>query len=105
MARGRLRAIDAMIEKLTMESAGKTFEELSDLLQQEGRAVTGALLGEVLRSCGAAGRVPHGQMDRIFKPPFFYDRSHIAGPGEMSISFLLDEKPTVVPVGLAGERS
>lgn len=80
MARGRLRAIDAMIEKLTMESAGKTFEELSDLLQQEGRAVTGALLGEVLRSCGAAGRVPHGQMDGIFKPPFFYDRSHIARP-------------------------
>jgi hypothetical protein len=29
MARGRLRAIDAMIEKLTMESAGKTFEELA----------------------------------------------------------------------------
>ena len=55
------KAIDAMIEKLTMESAGKTFEELSDLLQQEGRAVTGALLGEVLRSCGAAGRVPHGR--------------------------------------------
>jgi arginine repressor len=52
MARGRLRAIDAMIEKLTMESAGKTVEELSDLLQQEGRVVTGALLGEVLRSCG-----------------------------------------------------
>jgi hypothetical protein len=90
MARGRLRAIDAMIEKLTMESAGKTFEELSDLLQQEGRAVTGALLGEVLRSCRAGGRVPHGQMDRIFKPPFFYDPSHIARPGEMSISFLLD---------------
>jgi hypothetical protein len=79
-----------MIEKLTMESAGKTFEELSDLLQQEGRAVTGALLGEVLRSCRAGGRVPHGQMDRIFKPPFFYDPSHIARPGEMSISFLLD---------------
>ena len=32
MARGRLRAIDEMIEKLTMESAGRTFEELSDLL-------------------------------------------------------------------------
>jgi hypothetical protein len=50
-----------MIEKLTMESTGKTFEELSDLLQQDGRAVTGALLGEVLRSCGAAGRVPTGK--------------------------------------------
>jgi hypothetical protein len=47
------RAIDEMVEKLTMESAGKTFEALSDLLQQEGRAVTGVLLGEVLRSCGA----------------------------------------------------
>jgi len=30
---------------------------------------------------------------------------HIVEPGELSISFLLDEKPTVVPVGSAGERS
>jgi ABC transporter substrate binding protein len=27
----------------------------------------------------------------------FYDRSHIAGPGELSIPFLLDKKTTVVP--------
>ena len=58
-----------MIEKLTMESAGKTFEELSDLLQQEGRAVTGALLGEVL-TAGLQAAFPTGEMDRIFKPPF-----------------------------------
>src|SRR5262252_4173821 len=32
-------------------------------------------------------------------------RSYIAGPGEMSISFMLDEKPTVVAGGSAGERS
>jgi len=51
-------------------------------------------------------------MDRIFKIGFlkwigflndlFYGR-HIAGPSEMSIPFLLDEKSTVVPVRLAGE--
>src|SRR5215470_20336185 len=33
------------------------------------------------------------------------DRSYSAGPGEMSIPFLVDEKPTVVTVGSAGERS
>ena len=35
----------------------------------------------------------------------FYERSHSAGPGELSIPFLLDEKPTVVPAASAGERS
>jgi hypothetical protein len=47
------RAIDAMIKKLSMASAGKTFEELSELLRREGQAVTGALLGEMVRSRGA----------------------------------------------------
>jgi hypothetical protein len=47
------QAIDELVKKLSMESEGKTFEELSALLQQEGRAVTGALLGEVVRSRGA----------------------------------------------------
>jgi len=47
------RAIDEMIKKLTMASAGKSFEELSDLLRREGQTVTGALLGEVVRSRGA----------------------------------------------------
>jgi hypothetical protein len=47
------RAMDEMIKKLSMTSAGKSFEELSDLVRQEGQAVTGALLGEVLRSRGA----------------------------------------------------
>jgi hypothetical protein len=42
-----------MIKKLTKESAGKSFEELSDLVRREGQAVTGALLGEVVRSRGA----------------------------------------------------
>src|SRR5437870_3623762 len=50
------RAIDEMIKKLTMESEGKSFEELSDLLRREGQAVTGALLAEVLRSRGARER-------------------------------------------------
>src|SRR4030095_9143624 len=43
-------------------------------------------------------------MDRIFKP-LFYDRSHIAGPGEVSIPFLVDEKPNVLPGGSGRERS
>src|SRR5262245_40032355 len=33
------------------------------------------------------------------------DRSHIAGPGEVSIAFLVDEKPSVLPVGSGEERS
>jgi len=40
-----------------------------------------------------------------FLNDLFYERSHIAGPGEVSIAFPLDEKPPVVPVGSAGERS
>ena len=40
-----------------------------------------------------------------FLNDIFYDRSHIAGPGELSIPFLLDKNPTVVPVGSAGEGS
>jgi len=45
-------------------------------------------------------------MDRNFKwigflNDIFYDRSHIAGPGELSIPLLLDEKPDVVPGGSA----
>jgi len=47
------QAIDEMVQKLTMSSAGKTFEELSALLLREGRTLTGALLAEVLRSRGA----------------------------------------------------
>ncbi len=35
----------------------------------------------------------------------FYDRSHIAGPRELSIPFLIDKKPTVVPGGSAREWS
>ena len=31
-------------------------------------------------------------------------RSHIAGPAELSIPFVLDKNPTVVLVGSAGER-
>ena len=53
------RAIDEMVKKLTVESEGKNFEELSELLQQEGRALTGALLAEVLRSRGAKEAAAH----------------------------------------------
>src|SRR5262249_40983422 len=38
-----------------------------------------------------------------FLNDLFYGRSYMAGPREMSIPFLLDEKPTVVLVGLTGE--
>ena len=50
---GGYRAIDEMVRKLSMASTGKGFEELSDLVRQEGQAVTGALWGEVVRSRGA----------------------------------------------------
>src|SRR5215210_6441983 len=53
------QAIDELVKKLTMEHDGKTFEELSALLQQEGRAITGALLGEVMRSRGAQEATAH----------------------------------------------
>src|SRR4030095_16137190 len=44
-------------------------------------------------------------MDRIFKRAFLMGWSYIAGPAELSIPVLLDEKSTVVPVRLAGEQS
>lgn len=47
------QAIDEMIDKLSMASEEKTFEEWSALLLREGRIVTGALFAEVLRSRGA----------------------------------------------------
>jgi hypothetical protein len=50
------RAIDEMVKKLTAESEGKSFEELSDLLRKAGQAVTGAILEEVLRSRGSKER-------------------------------------------------
>lgn len=53
------RAIDEMLKKLSMASTGKSFEELSDLVRLEGQAVTGALLGEVLRSRGARELAAH----------------------------------------------
>jgi hypothetical protein len=40
-----------------------------------------------------------------FLNDLFYELSHIAGPGELSIAVPLDEKSTVVPVRLAGEQS
>ena len=40
-------------QKLTMSSAGKTFEEGSARLLREGRPLMGAVLAEVLRSRGA----------------------------------------------------
>ena len=47
------RAIDEMVKKLSMAKEGKTFEELSELVGREGQTVTGALLGEMVRSRGA----------------------------------------------------
>src|SRR5262245_52388738 len=43
-------------------------------------------------------------MDRILND-LFYSRSHSAASAELPISFLLDDKSTVVPVRLAGEQS
>jgi hypothetical protein len=39
---------------------------------------------------------------RKFKPPFFSGLSHIAGTGELSISFLSDEIRSFASVGLGG---
>ena len=52
-----------------------------------------------------AGEMRVVAMDSIFKPPLFYDRSYISGPRELSIGFLFDKKPIIVPVGSAGEQS
>ena len=49
-------AVDQMVKKLEKEIAGKSFEELSDLLLREGQSVTGAILQEVLKSRGAGER-------------------------------------------------
>jgi len=50
------QALDEMVQKLTAESEGKSFEELSDLLRREGRALTGALWAEGVRSRGTKER-------------------------------------------------
>jgi Uncharacterised protein family (UPF0236) len=49
-------AVDQMMEKLSQEVEGKSFEELSELLRREGQSVTGAILAEVLKSRGASER-------------------------------------------------
>jgi hypothetical protein len=103
MARDRLRAIDEMIEKLTMESPGKTFEELSDLLQQEGRAVTGRCWGKCCAAAGLQAAFPTGKWIGFLKH-LFYDRSHIARLGEVSIRFLLGSKSQCC-FGRLGRRS
>jgi len=36
-------------------------------------------------------------MDRIFKTIFFYERSHIAGPRELSIRIVFDENSNAAP--------
>lgn len=44
-------------------------------------------------------------MSSISKRPFLYERSHIAGPWELSIPILLNKKPPAVLRGSARERS
>jgi hypothetical protein len=53
-------------------------------------------------SCASVGI---GFLGIGFLNDLFYGPRYIAGPAEMSSPFLLDEKPSVVPVGSAGERS
>ena len=55
-------AVDQMVKKLEKEIAGKSFEELSDLLLREGQSVTGAILQEVLKSRGARERAATRQV-------------------------------------------
>ncbi len=46
-------AVDRMVKKIRDKIAGKSFEEISDMLLQEGQTVTGAILSEVLKTRGA----------------------------------------------------
>src|SRR4051812_48497026 len=45
-------AVEKVIEKLWASSGEKDFEKISDDLLQEGQQITGALLGEVLKTRG-----------------------------------------------------
>lgn len=55
-------AVDQMIERLSEETEGKGFEELSELLRREGKLVTGAIFEELLKSRGAAERLATTQV-------------------------------------------
>lgn len=46
-------AVDLMVKKIKEQIAGKSFEEISDLLRREGHSLTGAILQEVIKSRGA----------------------------------------------------
>jgi hypothetical protein len=46
-------AVDRMVKKIKDKIAGKSFDEISDILLQEGQTVTGAILAEVVKSRGA----------------------------------------------------
>src|SRR5262245_44736876 len=63
--------------------------------------------GVLTRRIIASARVASGPRARGigFLNDLFYGRSYSAGPAELSIPVLLDEKSTVVPVRLAGEQS
>ena len=83
-----------------------------------GEGISTKIVTPFLKTPGGAATIPVASLnlrcrggpptDRIFNH-LFYERidepSHSAGPGEMSIPFLLDKKPTVVLVGSAGEQS
>ena len=47
------QAVDRMVNKIKDQIEGKSFEEISDLLRQEGHSITGAILEEVIKSRGA----------------------------------------------------
>src|SRR5262245_25630380 len=47
----------------------------------------------------------HRMIDRIFKRPFLWPGAISQDRERCQFPFVLDEKPTVVPVGSAGERS
>lgn len=46
-------AVDCMVREIKDKIAGKSFDEISDILLQEGQTVTGAILAEVVKSRGA----------------------------------------------------
>jgi Uncharacterised protein family (UPF0236) len=83
-------AVDQMIEKLDKEVEGKGFEEMSELLRREGKAVTAAVFEEVLKSRGAKQRlaathVCEGCGRRLTRQPKLRSRKVESLHGEVEI--------------------
>jgi len=87
------------IIKIAATTLGETGGDAVSMSMNLGYLVGTAIFAAIFIVAVAA------QIRRIgFLDELFYGRSYSAEPAEMSISFLLLEKPTVVPGGSAGKR-